>query len=183
MFTNYQEVEHRFFINREEKEFVVPAASWVFQHRAEWIGHILENLPKPELKETYRMRAAWFLDIGFDLLPELYANWEPQIIGSLLDVPCSSERRSLLRMVAVHGHNSEFDETLMDWLFQLIGDSSEAIAVKAHAVTTLERIVFRYPDLAGEYAALLTTQLPTASAGMRSRVNRTLKTLKRRSLI
>lgn len=183
MFTEYRQVEYKFFINREEKEFVIPAASWVFQQRENWINNVLESLANTDSGETHRMRAAWFLDIGFDLHPELYTNWEAKIIQAALKVPSSSERRSLLRMIAVHGHHADFDETLMDWLFHLVGDSSEAIAVKAHAVTTLERIVFRYPDLAGEYAALLTAQLPTASAGMRSRVNRTLKTLKRRSLI
>lgn len=183
MFTEYHQVEYKFFINREEKEFVIPAASWVFLERKDWINHMLESLTHSNTGPTHRMRAAWFLDIGFDLHPELYSNWEFNIIEAAIKVPSSSERRSLLRMIAVHGHDANFDETLMDWLFQLLGDSSEAIAVKAHAVTILERIVLRYPDLAGEYAALLTAQLPTASAGMRSRVNRTLKTLKRQSLI
>jgi len=61
--------------------------------------------------------------------------------------------------------------------FDLLGSAKEPIAVKVFAMTVLANIAQREPDLKREITILIEQQMPTGSAGFRSRGRKILKRL------
>ena len=61
--------------------------------------------------------------------------------------------------------------------FDLLGSVKEPIAVKVFAMTVLANIAQREPDLKREITILVEQQMPTGSAGFRSRGKKVLKRL------
>ena len=63
--------------------------------------------------------------------------------------------------------------------FEMLGSAKEPIAVKVFSMTVLANIARQEPDLKHEICILIDQQMPTGSAGFRSRGRKILKQLEK----
>jgi hypothetical protein len=61
----------------------------------------------------------------------------------------------------------------------LLGSATEAVAVKAYALTVLTRLAQQHPDLAAEVLLVLEPQLAQAQPSLRARASTYLPVLRR----
>lgn len=130
----------------------------------------------------YRLcqRASWCLSKIIDDAPELL---EPHI-GALVMLLNDKQkhvavRRNIIRVLQNTLIEPPYQEVAIDACFNLIMDFEEPIAVKAFAMTLLERNIRAYPELQAELKLILEEQLPHGSPGFKNRAKKTLALLKR----
>lgn len=131
------------------------------------------------LGDEYRItqRAAWPLGICAEEHPKLIIPYLNKLADNLKkDVP-DAVKRNTVRIF----QNVEIPEKLMgkitDICFDYLATPSEAIAVRAYAMTVLFNITKKQPELKKELKILLEDQLPYGSAGFLSRAKKVLKAL------
>lgn len=150
-----------------------------------WVGknqRRFDQLLLLVLSDEYRVaqRASWPLS-------EL-AMLQPQLFHSSLDVLIDNlERRELHN--AVKRHTMRILETIaiplklhgkvMKLCFEFVESPSEAVAVKAYALTILGKLATDYPDIIPEIFLLIEEQMPTQTPAFKSRAKHLLKAFTR----
>jgi hypothetical protein len=150
-----------------------------------WIGanqHRFNELLQLVLSDEYRVaqRASWPLSELAIVHPELFHSSLEVLIDTL-------ERRELHN--AVRRHTMRILETVvipvklqgkvMKLCFEFVESPSEAVAVKAYALTILGKLAIAYPDIIPEIQLLIEEQLPTQTPAFKSRAKHLLKAFTR----
>lgn len=91
-------------------------------------------------------------------------------------------RRGIARALQFVAVPDELQAETFDRCLELLGSASEAIAVKAYALTVLTRLARLHPDLAAEVLLVLEPQLPEAPPSLRARAHTSLPVLQQLAL-
>ncbi|MEL6865515.1 MAG: hypothetical protein AAFP19_13900 [Bacteroidota bacterium] len=156
---------------------------------SEYIGHDadrLADLMALFLRDEYRVsqRAAWVVSHCAKRSPELFKPYFQVMLENLeRGGQHIAIKRNTLKVLAELGVPNELLGMAASLCFDYLADPKEAIAVKAHSMAILYQICLVEPDLAGELQLLIEDQLPTGSAGIKSRGKNILKALRKRGLI
>ena len=132
------------------------------------------------LAGPYRVtqRAAWPISCCVEEFPELI---QPHLNTMLnfLKQPGThgAVKRNTVRMLQFIDVPKKFQGRVAELCFKFIQDKKEAIAVKAFSLTVLSKLAKEEPGLSNELKISMEEMLPYASAGIRLRINRTLKEL------
>jgi hypothetical protein len=98
----------------------------------------------------------------------------------LLDKPLHvAVKRNVLRLFQTVDIPKKEMVLLADKCFTYLNSRSEPIAVKAFAMTVLYKICLKEPDLKNELIPTFEEMLPFSTSGILSRLNKTLKQLKK----
>ncbi len=131
------------------------------------------------LGKDYRItqRAAWPLGICAEEYPGLIKPYLNKLADNLKNEVPDAVKRNTVRIF----QDVEIPEKLMgkiaDICFAYLATPSEAIAVRAYAMTVLLTITKKQPELKNELKILLEDQLPYGSAGFLARAKKVLKAL------
>jgi hypothetical protein len=87
-------------------------------------------------------------------------------------------RRGIARALQFVSVPDELQAETFDRCLELLGSTTEAVAVKAYALTVLTRLARLHPDLAAEVLLVLEPQLLEAPSSLRSRANTSLPILR-----
>lgn len=128
---------------------------------------------------VYRIsqRAALTLSKCVDNNPELLTPHLEILIQNLQGTVHVAVKRNTLRVL----QDIELPESLWgltaDICFKTLESRDEPIAVKVFAMTVLNNIAQKVPDLKNELRLIIEDQLPYGSAGFKSRAKKVLRTL------
>ncbi len=122
-------------------------------------------------------RAAMTLSKCIDNHPELLSPHLKSLISNLEgDVHVAVKRNTLRVLQDIQLPKSLWGQ-MTEICFNVLTSGDEPIAVKVFAMTVLNNIVQKEPDLKNELKIVLEDQLPYGSAGFKSRATKILKTL------
>lgn len=121
-------------------------------------------------------RAIWVLTHCADLEPERIKPFHEILIKHLNNKKLhSGVVRSILRIFQTQSVPEKLQSFMLDKCFNYIKNPSEAIAVRAFAMTVIYNISKPYPELLNELAIVLNhLNIAEESAGMKNRVKHTL---------
>lgn len=129
-------------------------------------------------------RAMWVLnhchDLEFNRIKPFYAKLINHLKNKNLH---SGVIRSILRIFQNHSIPKNYQTFMLDTCFEYIKNPSEAIAVRAFAITIVFNISIPYPELLNElFIVLNQLSITEESAGIRSRVKHTMKEITKLNL-
>ncbi|MHA4842713.1 hypothetical protein ACX0G7_01055 [Flavitalea antarctica] len=125
-------------------------------------------------------RAAWIASEVCTIRPDLLKPHAKDIITNLAgkNVDSGVKRNSLRIFQHVPVPPSQHG-TMMNICFQIITSNSEPPAVKANALTILDHLRERYPDIRDELKTVIESGMETESPAFKSRAAKILKKLKK----
>jgi hypothetical protein len=131
------------------------------------------------LAGEYRVtqRLAWVLGDCAAQYPHLIAPYVGQMIQLIAQQPHlhNAVRRNVLRLLQWVEIPAEYQGLAAEISFGYLSDADVPIAVRVFAMTVLDRIAQRHPELRQELHFVLEQQLPYQSPGFVSRARKLLK--------
>lgn len=130
-------------------------------------------------------RAMWVVDHCGDLDHERIKPFHSQLINNLKTKNLSSGIiRCILSLFQKHSVPAKHESFMLDTCYNYIKNPSEAIAVRAFAITVIYNISKPYPELLKELEIVLQHLVPTEdSPAMRARIKNTVKAIHRLALV
>lgn len=125
----------------------------------------------------YRMtqRASWPMNYCAERHPELVYPYLDKLIVLLADKDVhNAVRRNIARLLQFIEIPEKHRGEVYALCVEVIDDASEAVAVRAHAMTIAANIADLEPDLYGELRLIVEKHLPHATAALRARARRIL---------
>lgn len=149
-----------------------------------FIGHnrnnfsiLLHSLFSPDI--ILHQRAAWVFSRCIEKYPDLISPYFGKLIGLLGKPYHSAVKRNILRSFQFIEIPVRYEGKLANLLFAAITSPAEPIAVKCFAMTVLSDICKKHPGLKNEFIAVIESQLPYATPGIKSRSCKIMKELAR----
>jgi hypothetical protein len=100
-------------------------------------------------------RAAWIADKINEQQPGIVANWIAPITEALRGLKHSGKKRQFLKLISLYPISPENQSFLVDYCLQILDNSVEPPAVKAHAMQILYNISETQPGLKEELLAIM----------------------------
>ncbi len=122
-------------------------------------------------------QASWTASKVYELKPEWFDVYIPQLIECLEKPIHGSVRRNSLRILQSMEIPESYRGELIDILFPLLEDSKAEIAAKAFGINVAYNIVKDYPELAKELKIIIEDQLPYATPSFKSRAKKIIQKL------
>ena len=125
-------------------------------------------------------RAAWVVGVMADDRCALLTSWLPKLVKKMQEPGVhDAVRRNVVRALQFAEIPPRFLGEVATVCFDELASPSAPIAVKACAMTVLERVVQREPDLGRELRLIIEQQLPYGTAAFHARAKRVLASLPR----
>jgi len=144
----------------------------------QWIGNSqqrFDQLFDLFLKDEYRVvqRAAWPLSYAVMAHPEFIKKHFSKLLKNL-DKPGihNSVKRNTIRLLQDVQVPEKFQGQVMDICFGYISSPAEAATVKAFALTVLENLSKKYPEIRSELKTIIEDRWDYESAAFRARGKR-----------
>ena len=151
-------------------------AKWAIQdkaHMAELMEVFFKNV------ELLTQRAAWSVNIAFELDPEIIKPYLKKMVLNLKKPVHDAVKRNTVRILGFIETPKAIEGETVDICFNLMADPKEAIAVRAFAMTVVFNLLPKYPELKNEFKVIVEDQLPFATAAFKSRGNKYLMRLEK----
>lgn len=134
-----------------------------------------------EDKAKYAQRASRVIQKSATKYPDLIRPYFKQIVNAFPDFQNVGLKRNMLRLLSKHYKelNEEQQGILLDVCFNYLMNSNEKPAVIVYSMDILYEISNQFPDLKMELISCIENQMPTASAGIKSRSKKMLKKLQK----
>lgn len=123
-------------------------------------------------------RAAWVMSYCCEKHNFLLQPYMTEVIEKLNLNTHDAVKRNIVRLFQTIPLAEMYHANIIDACFKLIASSHEPVAVKCFAITTALRICVLYPELIPEFKITIEDQLPHATAGFKSRVKKTIESLR-----
>lgn len=128
-------------------------------------------------EEKHSWRATWLMDKVYDIDPELVRPYIPKMIALIPTLPDESKLRQYLKLISSESLPQDIPGEFINRCFDLLTESSTAIAVKVHAMQVLYHFSLTEPDIQNELALIIEEQMEYGSTGFCSRARKILKKL------
>ncbi len=130
-------------------------------------------------KDPLSWRASWILDGSDEQKPGLARKYIAKIVKALPGLESKGTIRSLLRLLTRHEIPEEEQGMLIDLCFSYLVSELYPVAVKAHAMQIIYNHVLLYPELKGEFIAVIEDQADNNSVGFKARGNILIKKMEK----
>ncbi len=162
-------------LREHSKRQSVRIAKWVGNDRKRF-KELLDLFLKGEYRTT--QRAAWIVKHCADEHPNLVFPYLNDMVDRMLEPGAhDAVPRNVMRILQDFEIPRRMAGKIATVSFEMLASAKEPIAVKVFAMTVLANIAKREPDLKREISLLIEQQMPTGSAGFRSRGRKILKRL------
>lgn len=123
-------------------------------------------------------RAAWPISNAVIAHPEFINNHFGSLIEKLRQPHNhNAVKRNAIRLLQEVDIPKKWQGSIMNICFQFLASPTEMVAIKVFSMAVLANLCKTYPEIAPELKLLIEAQLPTQTAGFRSRANKVLKQL------
>ena len=163
-------------MREHSKRNIVRVTRWVGDdaHRFAMLMELVLNG-----EETVSRRASWVMSVCVERNPSLAAPWIRQLIGILDDERSHpAVKRNAIRSLQFIDIPSRSRGRTVDLCITVLRSVRSEIAAKAFAMTVLQNIVKKEPDLRDEAVLVIEPLMEYGSAGVRSRARKVMKALK-----
>ena len=130
-------------------------------------------------KDPVAWRACWILDGSDEKKPGLARRYVGKIVRALPELESKGTLRSLLRLLTRYDIPEEEQGLLIDLCFSYLVSELYPVAVKAHAMQIIYNHVLLYPELKGEFIAVIEDQADNNSVGFKARGNILIKQMEK----
>jgi hypothetical protein len=130
-------------------------------------------------KDPVAWRACWILDGSDEKKPGLARKHVPKIVRALPGLESKGTLRSLLRLLSRFDIPEEEQGLLIDLCFTYLVSELYPVAVKVHAMQIIFNHVLLYPELKGEFIAVIEDQAKNNSVGFKARGNILIKQMEK----
>jgi hypothetical protein len=117
-------------------------------------------------------RAAWVLGTHGENHPELIIPHLKELLNQMEKPVHDAVKRNILRVLQYLEIPPKYESRIADICFRLIGNSGEAIAVKAFSITVITNLSRKYPELRQELKSWYLLQSTTASKAVIKRMEK-----------
>ncbi len=151
----------------------------------EWVGNNISRfnqLFNLFLEDEYRVtqRAAWPMSYCVIAHPEFMENNLDKLISNLQKQNLhDSIKRNTVRLLQAIEIPKEYEGAIMEICFNYVELPTEAVAIKAFALTILGKLAKKYPEIIPEIKLLIADQYPHQSAAFKVRAKKLLKEFER----
>ena len=151
----------------------------------QWIGNDVSRFNQLFdlfLHDEHRVtqRAAWPMSYCVIAHPEFMQNNFDQLIKNLQKQNIhDSIKRNTVRLLQLIKIPDEQEGAVMEICFNYVESPTEAVAIKAFALTVLGKLAKKYPQIIPEIKLLIADQLPHQTAAFKVRAKKLLKEFER----
>lgn len=128
--------------------------------------------------EKHSWRATWLMDKVYDIDPNLVRPYIPKMIALIPTLENESKQRQYLKLISCEPIPKDISGEFINRCFDLLINTTTAVAVKAHAMQILYNFSIIEPDIKNELALILEEQMEHGSAGFCARARKLLKALR-----
>lgn len=163
-------------MREHSKRNIVRVTRWVGDdaHRFAMLMELVLNG-----EETVSRRASWVMSVCVERSPALSALWIRQLFGIMDDeLSHPAVKRNTIRSLQFIDIPSRSRGHAVDLCITILRSVRSEIAEKAYAMTVLQNIVKKEPDLRDEAVLVIEPLMEYGSAGVRSRARKVMKALK-----
>jgi hypothetical protein len=166
-----------------ESEILREHSKWQCVRIAKWIGadtKRFKELMDLFLTGEYRItqRAAWIIKHCVDEHAELVVPYIGNMIDRMLEANVhDAVKRNVVRILQDIEIPRRLAGKVATVCFEWLASAKEPVAVKVFSMSVLANIAKEEPDLKNEIRILIDLQMPTGSAGFKSRGKRVLRQL------
>ncbi len=147
----------------------------------EWVGGSQKHFDELFglfISDEYRVvqRAAWPLSYCAIQHPSLLKKHLGKLVANLHrpDLP-DAVKRNTVRVLQYISLPKKYRGAVMEICFQYIASPTEAVAIKAFALTILQNLALTYPEIIPEVTLIIEERWPHETAAFHSRARRFLK--------
>lgn len=147
----------------------------------DWVGNDQERFNKLFhlfLNDEYRVtqRAAWPMSYCVIAHPDLMKNNFGKLIDNLNKPKIHDAiKRNTVRLLQSTVIPEKYEGAVMDICFKYLESPTEAVAIKAFALTILGNMSRKYPEIIPEIKMLIEDQLPHQTAAFKVRAKKLLQ--------
>lgn len=141
---------------------------WVEDNPKELV-HLVQLITSHE--KIVAQRASWVLEKLSERKSVDTNAHISEIIDILKEIPSSSTRRTISKVLMLHEIPDEQEGIVLDFAISMLESPKEPVAVKANSMTIVFNLLPKYPELKNEIIAIIEDQIPYNSVGFKSRFN------------
>ncbi len=146
-----------------------------------WVGDSIDRfneLFSLFLHDEYRVvqRAAWAVSYCVKANPDFIKDNFGKLLKKLAQPKIhDAVKRNSIRLLQYVLIPKKYHGAVMDICFRYVENPAEAVAIKVFSLTVLSNLAEQYPEIIPEIKLLIEDQLPSQTAGFKSRANALLK--------
>ena len=146
-------------------------------------GERFDELMRIFFNSTIRnvQRASWVLGKVGEEQPQLLLPYQQKMIALLVQPTHDAVKRNIVRVFQFIETPEDLHGELIDNCFKLLMDRKQAVAIRAFCITVLDKHCKIYPELMGEFIAVLEAEKDYTTASFKSRAKKILKREMKRS--
>ena len=168
----------KYQLNRLFEEFSKEELLNALAANPEEVSLLIQIIESPPEKTAWR--AAWIIDHFNQQYPELISPYLPELLRILKETAYNGARRSLLKIMISHPTMHSEDGELLDRCFHWTCSPSVPIAVRAHAMQYIHKLLPVYPELKNEFQICLESAVHDESKGVKGKAGKLLEKLIKR---
>jgi hypothetical protein len=121
--------------------------------------------------------AAWIIDHLWQASPDTVNPHIPKFIDGIYHTKSNGVKRHLLKIISQGPLNFISDGRIIDLCYDLLLSDLTPIAVRAHAMELLKRLVIEYPELGNEVIPILEEIVLNGSKGEKNKAQKVISEL------
>jgi hypothetical protein len=164
-------------LRKHSKRQTVRIARWIGPDKrrfGELMGLLLHGDP------IVTQRAAWILSSCYEFHPQLIKPWLPALLKKMQEPGVHDAlRRNVVRLLSCADIPTSLLGKVVSLCFDYLNAVDTPIAVRVHAMTVLQKVAEREPDLCHELQTSIQLMLPYVGPAVRARAKIVIKRLER----
>ena len=134
-----------------------------------------------ESRYPVSMRASWVIQACCENYPELINPYIQNLFEKIKDSKVDGVKRNFLKIISEHTELKQIKDAglLIDTCFNWLYSPDSAIAIKYYSMNIIYRYCEIEPDLKNEFCIVLEEITEHSSKGLKSRIRKILKELKK----
>ncbi len=162
-------------LKEHSKRQTVRIAQWIGSDRKRY-RQLMDLLLRDDPVVT--QRAAWILSSCYDIHPPLITPWIPALLKKMQEPDVHDAlKRNVVRILQCCEIPPSQLGAITTLCFEYLGAPDTPIAVRVNAMTVLQRIAEREPDLKRELRTAIELMLPYGGGAICSRAKKVMKQL------
>lgn len=169
---NNDDILRQLLLSEHSKFQTMRIVQWI-DHDPERAAALIRVFLEPDYRTT--QRGAWVVRYVHENSPELLTPYLPELLNAARD---SSRHKAVRRNVLNVFEKSSIPDSLLDELTDLsficLADPQEDVAIRCAAMSILDKVCQRIPELREELNLLITEHIEHGSCAFKSRAKKIL---------
>jgi len=176
-----QETTHLFFKNLQRVGFNMEEKTSMIANNEISIDEVL-NVALSTKQSEARL-CCWIISHYLEINPQAIDGKLDKAIDFLPFTTHTGQTREILRWLTIVKLNTNKLGQLIDFCFSVLPDNSLPVAIKAHAMTIIDKVAEKEPDIIPEFASVIEDIYDYLSVGGKNKIQKLLAKYKKQGLL